>query len=191
MHYWHTGDYVTDSNLRRLEGLSEPYGELDAQQFHSKLVALIRLEKMLPRSVMAKFDWPSLSYGDWHDHATSAQLNAEDRTICQRLEAGLALCRSDPAFQNGTLDVHGRPKSLGEAIIAWEEGFDVRYQSQHMATLYRLLSDTHLFSLHRKLTNALAAKRPRNGQSVESLIMRARGEIRSGAEDLHNRPAGR
>lgn len=178
MHYWRTGDEVTDANLSYLENLARWDSKSGKEQTHQLALAVIRVSPMLPALVSSHFELPSPYIGggayDWSD----AQRAKWIESMTSAISRGLESASLDEALKrDNSPDFSDRPRSRGEVILEALERFRQSRSNSDLSDLSVAIGPTNLHSYFDELKRALVRKRPSPGSSLEVEILKAIGKL--------------
>jgi hypothetical protein len=183
MHYWDTGDRVTDKNLASLERWTLDDVHMNSDQASNFASAMIDMTEMLPRLVKRHFSLPHLFIGDLNSRWTDEQRSAWISGVCQAISSGIEKAASDEALKReNSPDFRDRPKSRGEVVLEALEKFSKSRSRSDLGSLSIAVSSTNLQSEYRDIEKAYERKRPAPNTTLEGEIFRAISALEFHAE---------
>lgn len=192
MRYWDTGDRVVDCLLQKMEGLSSwrDGEDPDPERTHQLLVAVINLQKMLPRAVARHFKFPRLIIGNDHFRLDGSYRRKLVGEITAALATGIAKAAEDPLLKRGGGgDFSDRPKSRGEVILDAIARVNDDRSPAALAALKAAVAPTRLQSRVRTIEKLTTRVRPIGNQSPEAAIYAELYRLESEAEAYHSEMA--
>lgn len=190
MHYWNTGDPVTDRYLQILENFSGDQREITPDQMHDFACLLISIEKMMPKAVWRHFSIPDPYIADGAYRWSGEFRNQKAAEFRAALREGLERAKADATLTSGKCDLTDRPRSKGEEIIFAAKKFREQMREENLRTLERLVFQTRLSTQVKQIRRAFDSRRPRRGYSdATSEILSELRRIEFDAESYFREPA--
>lgn len=175
MFFWNTGDWVVDSILQQLEGLSTWRENSDAERTDQLLSAVIDARDMLPQAVSRHFKLPNLFVGSAHFDRSQDYRSQLILDITTALKSGLADVDADPLLKRESKpDFNDRPRSRGEDILQALKEFNANRTTASLSNLRVAVSPTNLQSRLKTIEMLTTRQRAYGNQSPEVALL---GEI--------------